>query len=222
VCRQLYDLNHPLNTQTPVYPGDPSYSAKPVATIAAHGYEVHILSFGSHTGTHLDAPSHFITNGLTIDQIPLSQLIGRAVIIDVSDNMQPKQKIGWSAFEPYEKDIKPGVIVLVCTGWSEKWGKKEYFDHPYLTKDVGEELVSRGVRFVGVDTLNPDETALEGETENGFGFHEVVLGAGAIIAENLTNLKSLVGLPNLFVSILPLKLEGVDGSPARAIAWQMA
>lgn len=224
ISPQLYDLTHRLNSQTLIYPGDPpetSYSAKPVTTITANGYEVHSLSLGSHTGTHLDAPSHFIANGLTVDQIPLSQLIGPAVVVDVSDNIQPRQKIGWSAFEPYEESIKPGVMVLVCTRWSEKWVKKEYFDHPYLTKDVAEELVSRGVRFVAVDTLSPDETVLEGETEGGFGFHDVVLGAGVIIAENLTNLKPLIGLPSLYISALPLKLEGIDGSPVRAIAWQI-
>lgn len=220
---KLYDLTHPLNSKTQVYPGDPPYTAQRLTTITTNGYEIHNLSLCSHTGTHVDAPSHFISGGLTIDQIPLTQLVGPAVLVDVSKsgNIQPKQKITWSDFEPYESELKHGVIVLIYSGWYEKWGTNEYFDHPYLTRDAAEGLIAHGVRVVGVDTLNPDETVLKGQVENGFGFHEVILGSGGIIAENLTNLKPLIGLPGLHVSLLPLKLEGIDGSPVRAIAWQM-
>ncbi|KAF9448253.1 putative cyclase [Macrolepiota fuliginosa MF-IS2] len=221
--RKLYDLTHSLNPQIQVYPGDPKYAATPLTTVAADGYQIHGLSFGSHTGTHIDAPSHFVQGGDTIDQIPLDQLVRPAVVIDVSKSgtVRPKQKITWSDIQPYENELKPGVIALIYMGWYEKWGTQEYFDHPYLTKDAAEGLIACGIRVVGVDTLNPDETVAEGEGENGFGFHSVLLGAGGIIAENVTNLKPLVGLPGLHVSLLPLKLEGIDGSPVRAIAWQM-
>jgi kynurenine formamidase len=219
---KFYDLTHTLNSQISIYPGDPTYTAQHLTTIQTDHYQIHQISCGSHTGTHIDAPSHFIPNSLTIDQIPLNQLIGPAIILDLSKkNIKPKQKIVWKDIaELYERDLKPGVIVLICTGWYEKWGTKEYFDHPYLMEDVAKGLVEHGIRVVGVDTMNPDETMLEGEGENGFKFHQVFLGAGGVIAENITNLKSLIGLHNVHVSLLPLKLEGVDGSPIRAIAWQ--
>ncbi|KAF5355088.1 hypothetical protein D9756_005573 [Leucocoprinus leucothites] len=216
----LYDLSHPLNHSTPVYPGDPHYSAEQITSVAKDGYEVHKLSFGTHTGTHIDAPSHFIQGGLPIDKIPLSTFIGPAVIIDITKNIQAKQRITWSDIESYENELKPGVIVLICTGWYEKWGTEEYYNHPYMPKDIAERFIARGIHIIGVDFLNPDETVLEGESENGFPFHEVVLGAGGIIAENLTNVKALIGLSNVHVSLLPLKLEGMDGSPVRAVAWQ--
>jgi kynurenine formamidase len=218
---KIYDLSHPLNNNTLAYPGDPHYTAKRFATIADDGCETHSISLCSHTGTHIDAPSHFIQGGLTVDQIPLSKLVGPAVLIDLSNNIKPKQKITWEDIVPYAKELKPGVIVLICTGWYEKWGTKEYYDHPFLMKDVAQEFVSRGVRTIAVDFLNPDETVLKGETEHGFIFHGIVLGAGGFIVENMTNMKSLIGLSNLHVSLLPLKLEGIDGSPIRAIAWQM-
>jgi kynurenine formamidase len=218
---KLYDLTHPLNSSTPIYPGDPHYSAQSLASVAKDGYEIHKLSLCSHTGTHVNAPSHFIEKGLSIDQIPLSTFVGSAVIIDLSKEIQPKQKIIWKDIEPYEGTLKPGVIVVICTGWYEKWGTEEYFNHPYMMKEVAEEFVARGIKAVAVDFLNPDETVLGGESENGFQFHQVVLRAGVIIAENLTNVKPLIGLPNIHVSLLPLKLEGIDGSPIRAIAWQM-
>lgn len=218
---KLYDLSHPLTSDTPIYPGDPRYTADRFTSIDKDGYEIHILTFGSQTGTHVDAPSHFIHGGLTIDKIPLSTFVGPAVIIDLSENIQAKQMITWSDIEPYEKELKPGVIALVCTGWYEKRGTEEYYNHPYMMKDVAEGFVARGIRTIGVDFLNPDETPVDGKSEHGFQFHHVVLGAGGVIIENLTNTKPLIGLPNVHVSLLPLKLEGIDGSPIRAIAWQL-
>jgi kynurenine formamidase len=217
----IYDLTHSFNSSTPYFPSFPRYCAQPLATVSKDGYEIHKLTFSSHIGTHIDASSHFIQNGLTVDKIPLSTLIGPAVIIDLSDNIQPKQKITWQDIESYESALKPGIIAVICTGWYEKWGTEEYFNHPYLMKEVAEEFVARGIKVVAVDFFGPDETVLDGQSGNGFIFHEVILGAGVIIAENLTNVKPLVGLSNVHVSLLPLKLEGVDGSPIRAIAWQM-
>jgi kynurenine formamidase len=220
---KFYDLTHTLNSQISIYPGDPTYTSTPLTTIQTDHYQIHQISCGSHTGTHLDAPSHFIPNSPTIDQIPLDQLIGPALTLDLSKTAKPKQQISWKDIAEvcdYERELKPGVIVLICTGWYEKWGTSEYFDHPYLMEDVAKGLIEHGIRAVGVDTLNPDETVLEGEGENGFKFHQLFLGAGGVIAENITNLKSLIGLRHVNISLLPLKLEGVDGSPLRAIAWQ--
>jgi len=217
---KLYDLSHPFTSNTPTYPGDPRYTADRFTSLDQDGYETHILTLCSHTGTHVDAPSHFIHGGLTIDKIPLSTFVGPTMIIDLSENIQAKQMITWSDIEPYEQELKSGVIVLVCTGWSEKWGTEEYYNHPFMMKDVADGFVARGIRVIGVDFLNPDETPLHGNSQHGFQFHHVVLSAGGVIVENLTNIKPLIGLSNVHVSLLPLKLEGIDGSPIRAIAWQ--
>ncbi|KDQ28411.1 hypothetical protein PLEOSDRAFT_1041851 [Pleurotus ostreatus PC15] len=181
------------------YPGDPLFQSYPHASIKPDGYAVSRFSIGSHTGTHVDAPSHFIDNGRTIDQIPLG-------------------KIDWdSDLAIYADRMSSGVILLIRTGWSRFWGSPEYLDHPYLTKEAAERIIATGVRAVGVDSLNPDETVIDGEGEGGFAVHEIILGAEGVIVENLTGLELVK--EGMTVQFIPLKLAGSDASPVRALAW---
>lgn len=218
-----------------LYPGDDpftfhqvnSYCHKPGMNIT-----IGSLSFGSvHTGTHLDAPFHFISNGKTIDQIPLSDLIGPALVIDLSGKeLQPRQQITWADLSSWHPHLREGVIVVIHTGWSERhWCTPQYYHHPYLAADVAEGLVASGVRVLGLDTLSPDETPFDDiGGENGLEFHEIFLGAGGAIAENLTNLSALTeeegtaagGRGTWIVNFIPLNLSGSDGSPIRAFAYR--
>ncbi|KAJ3564243.1 hypothetical protein NP233_g8421 [Leucocoprinus birnbaumii] len=215
-----YDLTHPLNSATLAWPEDPHYKARKYTNIKEHGYEMHEISMSTHTATHIDAPSHFIHGGRTIDQVPLSTLVGPAVFIDLTKReLRENQEITWDDIKSYEADLKPGVIVVVCTGWYEKWGEDAYYEHPFMAKEVAKKFIDFGIKVVGVDTLNPDETPSKGDTKGGYGFHKTLLGADGIIIENLTNTKPLIGRSNVQISLVPLKLEGIDGSPIRAIAW---
>lgn len=216
---RIFDLSHTLHPDVQTYPGDPVFTSHAHASIGKDGYNVHTFSMGSHTGTHVDAPFHFFQDGKTIDQLPLSIFIGTAVVIDLT-HKSARQKITWEDLAPYSHRMKVGVILLLRTGWSEHWCTPKYFDHPFLDKKAAERIIMSGVRAVGVDTLNPDETPVDGtETQGGFGVHETILGAGGIIAENLTNLASL-GDPDMIVSFVPLNIQGSDGSPVRAFAWK--
>ncbi|TFK80806.1 putative cyclase [Polyporus arcularius HHB13444] len=216
------DLTHSLNGDTQVYPGDPCYSCCPVLTIPKDGMNVQSISLGSHTGTHIDAPYHFVEKGLTVDQIPLSTFLGNVVVIDVTAK-GPKEKIAWADMSAHEDTIRHkatlehGVFVFLRTGWSKYWGTDKYYHHPFLERDAAKKLLELGVKAIGVDSLSPDETRLDGDTPD-FGVHEVVLGAGAILAENLTHLDALQQ-GDWLVSLAPLKLDGCDGSPVRAFAW---
>jgi len=107
-----------------------------------------------------------------------------------------------------------------------------YFSHPYFAPDVAAEILTRGIRIIGVDTLNPDETPSSlvtvSEISDGFGFHEAFLGAGGVIAENLTNLEELHEVQGntpegekWIVNLIPLNLAEADGSPVRAFAQRM-
>ncbi|KAF8161409.1 putative cyclase [Crassisporium funariophilum] len=227
------DLTHILDNDVQTYPGDGPFSLFQAATIDADKCNIHAMSFGSvHTGTHIDAPFHFIAGGKTIEQIPLSDLIGPALIIDLSQqNLQPRQQITWADLAPWADLMKEGIIVVINTGWSQRhWRTPQYFHHPYFAADAAEGLVAKGVRVVGLDTLNPDETPIDGTGgENGFIFHEIFLGAGGVIAENLTNLSSLVGSVDddtkpcqWIINLIPLNLRGSDGSPIRAFAYLQA
>ncbi|KAI0366709.1 putative cyclase [Pilatotrama ljubarskyi] len=218
------DLSHTLDENVQIYPGDPAFSCCPALTIANDGLNVHSISMGSHTGTHVDAPYHFVQDGAQVDAIPLSAFIGNAVVINVTSK-GPKARIDWEDISAYSDDIRrkaafpDGVFVLLHTGWSKHWQSDAYLDHPFLTRDAAQRLVNLGVKLIGVDTLSPDETRVDGLTPD-FGVHEVVLGAGALLAENLRNLEA-IQTGDWRVSAVPLKLKGCDGSPVRAFAQRV-
>ncbi|KAI9465192.1 putative cyclase [Lactarius psammicola] len=244
----LIDLTQPLDRNVPVYPGDPPFSSQQSCTLDKDGYSVHALSCSSHVGTHIDAPSHFITDGATIDQLPPSAFILPALVLDVSYKKE-RECISWDSVEPVADRICPGTAVLFHTGWSRYWGGDSnatggqsqpgrYFDHPWLAVDVAERLVALGVRLIGTDTMSPDQSPVvspdasagdpSGDDTPDFGVHRAVLGAGGLIVENLTNLDGLLAAqkkvtaepgPEVIVSVLPLRIAGCDGSPVRAVAW---
>jgi len=228
----LVDLTHPLNGFIPIYPEDPSYSLIPHTVVKHNGYSVHRLSCGTHTGTHIDAPSHFFENGASLDQIALSTLIGPFIIVDLMGNgnqplLHDRQVITWDehispALERISQQRqKDATIFIIRTGWAEAFfNSSRYYHHPYLSRDAAEHLVDRGIRVLGVDMLSPDETPYGDQgREAGFAVHKLFLGAGHVIAENLANLGSLK--EQNMIALVPLKLEGSDGSPCRAFAWKV-
>ena len=217
------DLSHTLDEKVQVYPGDPVFSCCPSQTITADGFNVLKISMGSHTGTHVDAPYHFVQAGATIDTMPLSAFVGNAVVIPLT-HKQPREKITWEDLASHEGMIRhkaslpDGVFVLLYTGWPRYWQSDEYHHHPFLDGSAAKKLLDIGVKLIGVDTLSPDETRVDG-TMPDFGVHEVMLGAGKVIAENLTNLQSIQE-GDWLVTLVPLKLSGSDGSPVRAFATE--
>jgi kynurenine formamidase len=216
------DLTHPLaDSSVQPYPGDPVYICHPHATVPKDGYSVHHLSLCSHTGTHIDAPSHFVADGKTIDQIPLSTLTGPAVVVDLTrKQLRDRQVIEWDDIQEYAPQMREGVILLLYTGWSQYWGTQKYYEHPYLSRDAAKRVLESGVKVLGLDMLNPDETPYNGaESIHGFGVHQEILGAGCVIAENLTNLQAICDGPYV-IALIPLNLVGSDGSPVRALAWK--
>ncbi|KAJ7270128.1 putative cyclase [Mycena haematopus] len=213
----IVDLSHSLKPGMQIYPGDPVFCSSCATTIPKDGYAVRSLSMGSHTGTHVDAPSHFIADGKSIEQIPLSTFIGQALLIRLT-HKSAREAITWADLAPYASQMAAGVIVLLNTGWSQYWGTEKYIEHPFLERAAAEQIIATGVQVVGVDALSPDATLLDGT--GSFGAHEVILGAGGVIAENLTNLHVLDG-SNWTVHFVPLKIDGSDGSPVRAFASQI-
>ena len=224
----VVDLSHDLDSSLSIYPGDPSFSSCPHLTLEADGVNVQSISLGSHAGTHVDAPYHFIADGKKIHEIPLSTFAGPAIVVDLTEDgigreLKDREEIQWEALARYEEAMtstKDGILLL-RTGWSKYWGTPKYFNHPYVSCEAARRIVAAGVRLVGVDALSPDETILD-EAEAAtftYPFHKIVLGAGVVIAENLTNLEA-IRHGNWVVSLVPLKLIGSDGSPVRACAWR--
>ena len=221
---RVVDLSHPVRTGMQVFPGDPQVRISGAASVPADGFEVAELHLGSHSGTHLDAPRHTVAGGAGIDELPLEWLIGQARIVRLPE-AAPHSTVSWSQAADQLTGLAAGTIVLFETGFSRWFGTERYLSHPVFDADIARILVAAGVRVVGFDTLNPDPTPDPANPASGspdgasaLPFHDVFLGAGGAIIENLANLAE-VTWPDPQVSVLPLRLAGVDGSPVRAAAF---
>jgi kynurenine formamidase len=209
--KKIVDLSHALTADTPVYPGDPVPSFTVATTIQNEGYNLFNVILGSQTGSHVDAPYHFSNQGATVDRMDLKCFLGNGLIIDVSSKNR-KEKITLGEVQAYDQQIRSAEIVLFQTNWYKKAGTDEFYEHPFLSKEAGEYLLSKGIKTVGIDAINLDQT---GGTE--FPIHDMYSASGGIIAENLANLDA-VDFESPFLIFLPLKLIGCDGSPVRAVA----
>jgi kynurenine formamidase len=214
---RVVDLSIPIDETTPFYPGDPEPRVCAAATIAEDGFNVSKLDLGSHSGTHCDAPSHFLEDGLTLDQLPLERFVGLGIVVDAT-GLDSRGVIGWERLEPHADALGLGVMVLLHTGWDARRRDPSYFEHPFLDGDACERLLGLGVRTIGIDAINLDETPA-GELDRAtFRCHAAIARAEGVIVENLTNLQALYGIRPPLVSVLPLHLPGADGAPARAVA----
>jgi kynurenine formamidase len=216
--RRVVDLSVPLDDDTPVYPGDPPVRRTPAATIARDGYNLLAVHLGSQSGTHCDAPYHFRADGPRIDELDLRLFIGRGVLVDVR-GLPDRQPIGVADLGLLDR-VGSGTIVVLHTGWSAHHGTPRYVDHPYLGAVACRALLDRGVRTIGLDTPNIDETPDATHPDGGWPCHRMIAAAGGVIVENLTNLAA-VDFPDPFLSVLPLRLTGADGAPVRAVALQL-
>ncbi len=207
------DLSHRIETGMPTFPSDPDVALSPTATIDADGYRVHELRCGSHTGTHVDAPSHTEPDGDDIDAAPIGEYVLEAVVVDAT-GLAPRSPIPDSVVP----DRLDADVLLVWTGWDDHWGEESYADHPYLSPSAAERLVAAGCG-VGVDALNPDPTPTARASDDepsGFPVHGALLGAGLPIVENLTGLGTIPDRVTLYA--FPLPLADCDGAPVRAVA----
>jgi len=196
------DLSVIINDKTPVYPGDQETKVEPSGILQDDGYEGHYVSIGTHVGTHIDAPSHVIAGGKTLDQLPIDQFIGRGRYIRVENKTFDINNVKHA-------NIQPGDIVLFNTGLSKNYHEASYFeDYPSLPEDIANYLVGAKVKMVGFDMCSPDHEPLL--------IHKTFLGADILIIENLINLELLAG-KEFTVYALPMNLQ-LDGSPARVIA----
>lgn len=217
----IIDLTHPLvSSEVPACDGHPSYSAHCLSHLSRGDTStVHSLTIGTHTGTHIDAPYHFVEDGLTVDKVDLSLLTAAPAVVADLRSKKAGERIVWEDIAAYESRLGEGVAFLLCTGWSRHWTKSAYGAHPFLDVEAARKIIATGVRVIGVDTMSPDEI-VEGQDMGRV--HKVVLGNGGIIVENMNRLEQLLEdgrEGRLRVSLLPLRLVDCDGSPIRAVAW---
>jgi kynurenine formamidase len=161
-----------------------------------------------------------VEDGLKIDELPLEMFVGRGVVIDVRGH-EPHQAVELPALERYRHKLGPGVIAMLHTGWSTRLNTDTYFDHPYLSESACQWLLEQGVRAIGIDAMNIDETTDTAIDRTAFPCHRQICTAGGVIIENLANLEA-IHFEDPLISVLPLRFVGGDGAPARAVAVQLS
>ena len=213
--KKIVDLSWEFTADTPIYPGDPEPSVTVATTLENEGYNLSTLVMGTQTGSHVDAPYHFSNEGATIDQMELDFFLGDAIVVRVTDK-KAEEAITMEDIESYKNDITEGKVVLFNTNWYKKRGTEEFFHHPYVNGEVAKFLVDKGIRFIGIDTINADQT---GGTE--FPVHDLFSEKRLMIGENWAYFDR-IDFENPYIIAIPMKVVGCDGSPVRAIAveWE--
>ncbi|MCF4152055.1 cyclase family protein [Dethiosulfovibrio sp. F2B] len=209
IVLNVVDLTQVIREGMPVYPGTEPPKIVQATTVKKEGFAEKLITMFSHTGTHMDAPAHILKEGATLDQISADRFVGRAVVADFSGL---SGTIGLSELERYGDDLEGCDFFLYRTGWSDMWGKAEYFEgFPVLSIEACEWIVDKGIKGIGVDAISVDPVDSL-DLPN----HRVFLGAGMVIVENLTGLEDLPS--SVTLCCLPLKIADSDGAPVRAVA----
>jgi arylformamidase len=204
---RIYDISVPIRSGGLVYPGNPEIDiALQQAVAKGAGANVSTIRFGSHTGTHADAARHFFDDGQTVDKIPLERLIGPALLLSFGDDVR---SVG--AAELRAHDIKGQTRILLRTRNSAFLSQKEFVkDYTYLAPDGAQYLVDQGVELVGIDYLSIEQFHSGHHLT-----HRTLLERSVVIVEGLD---LSVPPPGEYQFIcLPLRIEGCDGAPARAV-----
>lgn len=201
------DISVPLQNGMVHWPGDPEFHIeRALDQEKGDKCTVSRIALGVHTGTHMDAPLHFIPNAASIDEVPLDAVAGQARVIQIQDRESIKRE------ELLDYEITSNERILFKTWNSDHaWNNPDFVeDFVYISQDAAEYLSQTGVRCVGVDYLS-----VGGFTKDGVETHEALLGGGIWVIEGL-NLNG-VEPGDYELVCLPLKLMGAEGAPARAI-----
>lgn len=206
----VVDLTHAYGNEMPVYPGLASPSFRDLAQVESDGYAISEWRFVNHTGTHIDAPSHLVAGGNSLDAIPLDRLVTEAVTIDVSH--RSPGAISRAELEPLASAVMDGDVVLVHSDNARRYGTEAYWTGwSFPDEHASQFLIDLGVSAIGFD--GPSADPVDSTT---FPLHHLWLGAGRLILENLTNLGELP--PRTRIVIAPMKVIGANGSPVRVFA----
>ncbi|KFN03237.1 cyclase family protein [Bacillus clarus] len=206
---KVIDLSQTFEKDMSQFPGTPKIHLEPITSVEEAGFQVTDFHSVVHVGTHCDAPAHFISGATTIDQLPLDQFVGEAILIDVThvqERKLPKEVL-------HGAEVREGDIIIFHSNLSEKWNTDAYEKEAlYLSEELAKELVKLKVKSVGLDFISPDEVTTETSP-----IHHILLGNNIYLIENLTNLDA-IKTNRFFFSAAPLKIKDSDGAFARAFA----
>jgi kynurenine formamidase len=195
------------------YHGMRGVEISPNTSIENEGFNTTHLRLYSHAGTHADAPRHFLPDGRTLEAVDLNKCVGPALVIDVT-HKTPNSLITVEDLGDRAQEVEPGSRVLLASGWDAHAELADYrTDFPRISRELARWLVGRGVWLVGVEM--PSVAALSDRAEL-TEVHQILLRGEVVIVECLTRLRELPS--EVFFIALPLKIQGGDGSPVRAVA----
>ena len=211
---KLIDLSLVISKSIPTFPGSPEPQFIAWSDINNDGYNLELLFLSSHTGTHLDAPYHFVKDGQKINEIPLDRLIGNGILIKLKKTMNsPITKSDITLFEKNNGKIPNKSSVFFYTEWQKNLKNKNYFtENPGLDSSSAKYLASKQINLVGIDSPSIDLGKDESYT-----VHKILSKNNILIVENLTNMNKIKSKKFHF-TILPLNLKDATGSPVRAVA----
>ena len=212
---KIIDLTLTVSDKIPTFPGSPQPNFIPWENVKEDGYNLELLFLSTHTGTHMDAPYHFLEKGAKIHEISLKKLVSEAVLI--KSKKKGGESITKTDIQKFEK--KHGKIdgfssVIFSTGWQRNLQKKYYFEkNPGLSVSAAKYLASKKINLVGIDSPSIDLGK-----DSKFSVHQIFAKKGMLIVENLANLEKIKS-SKFHLVVLPLKLKNATGSPVRAIAF---
>ena len=208
------DLTQTIENGMTVYVGDAVPRVSAYKRLEKDGVNLSVIKLGSHTGTHIDAPKHFVKGGKAVDQLSAEAFVGEAAVLDLS-GIRAGGEITAAALRKHAAEVKRGDIVLLYTGLSRRWGDPgARRTITNLGSDGARWLVSRRVKAVGIDYLSVEKFGAKVPVA-----HVALLSHGIPIIESLNeNLAGFIGR-RVILFCLPIKVGGCDGAPARAVAY---
>ncbi|MDJ0781380.1 MAG: cyclase family protein [Desulfosarcinaceae bacterium] len=207
----LIDLTHPIHPDMPVYPGTEPPTIAQACRIEREGFAEKLLTCYSHTGTHMDAPSHLIAGGRHLDSYPVDSFVGAGCClrVDAADG----DVISVGHLETQAQVLRQAAFIFLHTGWGNRWGTPAYFEpHPVLSPAAAVWLADLPMKAIGVDAISVDRL----DTQS-YPVHIALLSRDILIIENLCRLEQLP-VSGFQVTCLPLPLTEADGAPVRVVA----
>ena len=203
---RIYDVTVPLSSEVPAFPGDPPFEIQHLHRIGqGSAYALSRIAMGSHSGTHVDAPAHFIRGGATVDELPLEILLGKARVVELRVSARIERE------DLEALDLSDDLRVLLKTRMSGQLRQPAFQeDHTYLTPDAAVYLAQIGIKLVGIDYLSIEKFGSED-----YASHRALLTAGVVIVEGLD--LSEVEAGEYEMACLPLRVVGAEGAPARVV-----
>lgn len=224
---KIIDLAHKITPDIPLWPGGQPFSMDIKQDYRESGCRVVGYSLVAGTGTHIDAPAHFVEDGRTIDQLELKELIAPVGVIDIRERVQDNPDYTLYSedifsWERHHGPIEKSSVIVICTGWANRWhdpvaylnADKDGAKHfPGVSAEAAHLLLERGIVGIGIDTFS-----LDAGLATSFCVHNLMLNRGVYFIENLVNLDKLPA-KGAFICALPLYIAKAPEAPARVVAF---